>query len=140
MTRIEKNISFYKKNMYLLMAGFWVVIAIIMFFLSEEGKYIAPGLYLIGGILYGYLAYKAYKTGVSEFLSWNNEELVVAQVFSKPQTYPFDEYHQITVSDKHLIVKAPKAKGIMLDLKGFAEEDIKKLRSRFSAGSVLAHS
>jgi hypothetical protein len=111
-----------------------------MFLIAEDGKYIAPSLYLIGGVLYLFAGFKIYKNRNSEFVSWNDEKLVVAQLFNKPVTYPLDEHHHITISGKHLIVKAPKAKGVMLDLKGFAEEDIKKLQARFAAGPVLTSS
>ncbi len=137
MTRIEKKIGFYKKNIQILFGIFWLCIALFMFLIAEEGKYIAPSLYLVGGILYIFAGFNIYKKRNSEYVAWNVEELIVAQLFSKPMTYPVDEHHSITVSEKHLTVKAPKAKGVMLDLKGFAAADIKKLQARFAAGPVL---
>lgn len=140
MTRVDKEISFFKRNMHFLFGILWFCIAILMFIPAEEGKYIAPSLYLTGAILYTVASYKIYKKQPTEYVAWNDEELVVTQLFNKPVTYPLDEQHCITVSGKHLIVKAPRAKGVMIDLKGFAEEDIKKLQARFAPGPVLTSS
>lgn len=123
--------------MYFLFGIFWLCIALFMFLIAEDAKYIAPSLYLTGGILYFFAGFKIYKKRNSEFVAWTDEELVIAQLFAKPVTYPLDEHHHITISSKHLIVKAPRAKGIMLDLKGFAEADIKKLQAHFVPGPVL---
>ncbi|MGW1456549.1 hypothetical protein ACWBC2_16305 [Salegentibacter agarivorans] len=37
----------------------------------------------------------------------------------------------IDVSNYHLIIKAPKAKGDIVELKGFLEEDLDLLREKF---------
>lgn len=86
MTRIDKRIGFYKRNTQFLFGIFWLCIALFMFLIAEDGKYIAPSLYLIGGVLYLFAGFKIYRKRNSEFVTWSEEELVIAQLFHKPMT------------------------------------------------------
>jgi hypothetical protein len=92
-------------------------------------------LYGISGILYAWLAYKQ-KDRNTEYIAWDEEKLIVARLHQKPKTYYFSPEVNIHLSNYNLIIKAPRAAGYMVELKGFTEKDLDLLREKFANTAV----
>ncbi len=138
MLTIEKKTHFFRKNLNFIFAAFWSLMAIAMFFLSEDKnhfRYLIPALYLVISAGYIFLAFK-YRGYNKEYISWNSAQLIIGRLHQKPLIYELSNLHQILISKEHLTIKAPKAAGIMLDLKGFEEADINILKAAFSPQPV----
>jgi hypothetical protein len=134
MPTIEKKTNFFRKNINYIFVAFWLLMSISMFFLSEDKNnfnQIISGLYLVISAGYVFLAFK-YRDFNEEFIFWNSDQLIIGRLHQKPLIYELSNVHQILVNKEHLTVKAPKATGIMLNLKGFDEADIEKLKASFS--------
>ncbi|MBO2545738.1 hypothetical protein J0871_15050 [Salegentibacter sp. BDJ18] len=131
MQKIVKHTSFFKKNLYFILAVFWLLLGLANYIFVEGSVAILIScLYLVSGLLYAWLAFKQ-KDRNTEYIAWDDEKLVVARLHQKPKTYKFGPELNIDVSNYHLIIKAPKAKGDIVELKGFLEEDIDLLREKF---------
>ncbi|PRX41945.1 hypothetical protein [Salegentibacter salegens] len=102
---------------------------------ADRGRYLIPVLYVISGSLYAFLAYKQSGRN-TEYITWDDEKLIVARLHQKPKTYHFTPEVNIHLSNYHLIIKAPKATGDMVELKGFTEEDLDLLREKFAKPAV----
>lgn len=78
-----------------------------------------------------FLAFK-FRGFNKEYISWNSDQLIIVRLHQKPLVYQLSSVQKILISHEHLTIKAPKATGIMLELKGFDKADIKKLKTAFS--------
>ena len=136
MTRISRDLSFFRENYMIIMAILWLVIGITSFFLQDDAKegffkdhFVAIG-YTIVGILYGFSAFKN-RSKNAEYIEWDDQNLIIQKAGAKALNYRLTETNEITVTPNNLIVKAPNAAGTMAELKGYSEEDIALLKSRF---------
>ncbi|MDT0643525.1 hypothetical protein RM553_11840 [Zunongwangia sp. F363] len=138
MTRITRKTGFFKNNQFLIFAIFWFLLAIAMFITSslEENapwfrRFLLPCLYLIPSILY-FISALQIKGKNSEYIEWNEERLIVKKQGEKPIEYKLSDLKNLTVANNDLIIKAPKATGTMMSLKGYSEEELQKLQLEFS--------
>jgi len=136
MQRITRNLSFFRRNQYLLFGVFWTLMSIfylLSHILAEvDGTfnyYMSFG-YLIIGLLYFYQNYR-YRHKKGEFIEWNDTVLNYQQNFGKFYSFKLNSLINITVTRENLIIKAQNAQGTMASLKGYSEEDIAKLRGKF---------
>ncbi len=131
MQRIEKKVNFFKRNLNYIFSVSWLLMGLAFYLNSDSGRYLVSSLYGISGILYAFLAYKQ-RGRNTEYLAWDDEKLVVARLHQKPKTYHFTPEINIHLSNYNLIIKAPRATGDMIELKGFNEEDLDLLREKFA--------
>lgn len=124
MARIVKPTGFLKKNYYYMMGGFWFLAGVVSVILSEGilfYSYIPIGL---GMMIYGYLI----RNKTEEFISWNNIGIIVKDLVNEELTYSWQDIDTVFVSNNHLTIKSGAANGIILDLTGYSEGDIKLLQ------------
>ena len=72
----------------------------------------------------------------AEYIAWYEEKVIVARLHQKPKTYYFSPEVNIHLSNYNLIIKAPRAAGDMVELKGFTEKDLDLLREKFANTAV----
>jgi hypothetical protein len=135
MKRIDKKVNFFKRNLNYIFAFFWLSMGFAFYLNSDLGRYLVSTLYGISGILYAWLAYKQ-KDRNTEYIAWDEEKLIVARLHQKPKTYYFSPEVNIHLSNYNLIIKAPRAAGYMVELKGFTEKDLDLLREKFANTAV----
>jgi hypothetical protein len=135
MKRIDKKVNFFKRNLNYIFAFFWLSMGFAFYLNSDLGRYLVSTLYGISGILYAWLAYKQ-KDRNTEYIAWDEEKLIVARLHQKPKAYYFSPEVNIHLSNYNLIIKAPRATGDMVELKGFTEEDLDLLREKFANPAV----
>lgn len=137
MFRIEKKSSFFIRNQFHLFAGLWLLFSLGMLLTGKDAtNYIIAGGYFIIAACYVYLAWA--KNDLNEaYIAWDEEQLVISRFAQKPKTYVFAPELNIYLSGNHLIIKAPKAMGDMVELKGFKEEDLALLREKFGKKNDL---
>lgn len=138
MTRITRKLSFFKQNHFVIFGVLWTILAIAMFIIAifdEDSKWFSrvllPGLYLLSAILY-FIGAIRMKGKNSEYIEWDHEKLIVKKQNEKPKGYLLSNLNNLTIATQDLIIKAPNASGTMMDLKGYSEDDIQKLRADFS--------
>ena len=136
MNRISRNLSFFRKNYYSLFGCFWMILAV-FYFLSNDWdepqnyfNLIMSVGYLIIGALYFYQAHQN-RGNNGEYIEWDDEFIIYKPAQGKIHSYKLKKLISLTVATNNLIIKAPNAQGTMAPLKGYAEEDIEKLRSSF---------
>ena len=136
MQKIIKKTSFFKKYLYYIFAAFWLIFGAYYYFLSEgKGAVFISVLYLIAGLLHALVAFKQGGKN-AEYIAWDEEKLIIARLHQKPKTYYFTSEVNIHLSNYNLIIKAPRATGDMVELKGFTEEDLDLLREKFANPAV----
>lgn len=138
MTRISRNLSFFRKNHYSIFGVFWLLLAV-FYLLSAEWdepqeyfEFIMFGAYLVVSGLYFYQAYQN-RGNNGEFIEWNNECITYKPSQGRTHSYKIEKLISLTVAKNNLIIKAPNVKGTMAPLKGYSEEDLQKLRQSFPA-------
>ena len=107
-----------------MMGGFWFLAGVVSVILSEGilfYSYIPIGL---GMMIYGYLI----RNKTEEFISWNNIGIIVKDLVNEELTYSWQDIDTVFVSNNHLTIKSGAANGIILDLAGYSEGDIKLLQ------------
>lgn len=136
MQKIIKKTSFFKKYLYYIFATFWLIFGAYYYFLSEgKGAVFISVLYLIAGLLHALVAFKQGGKN-AEYIAWDEEKVIVARLHQKPKAYYFSSEVNIHLSNYNLIIKAPRATGDMVELKGFTEEDLDLLREKFANPAV----
>lgn len=127
--KIIKKSRFLVQYQHWILASMWLCFGIAYFLRNEPLTFAFFGyMFLAFGQVGLHLYYKK-KGRNKEFISWNENQLVVQELFQKPKIYPFSEIDNLTLTLNNLIVKSGPAGGVMLDLKGFDPDDIEKLRS-----------
>ena len=125
MPRIVKPTGFFKKNYYYLMGAFWFLSGVITVILNEEilfYLYMPTGL---GIMIYGYLI----RNKTEEFISWNHAGIIINDIANGKLSYAWQDVDTMFISNNHLTIKSGAANGIILDLLGYSEEDIKLLHA-----------
>ncbi|MCM4159788.1 hypothetical protein FHG64_15685 [Antarcticibacterium flavum] len=139
--KVIKRQHTFRKYQHWVMATLWLGVGLIYILVNDKPLNVMSFLYFIVGIGEISLQFFYLKKGrAEESIFWNEEVIIVQELFQKPKIYDIEDVDQITVTPNNFLLKSGKAKGIMLDLKGFTEEDIKKLQARFAAGPVLTSS
>lgn len=130
--KVVKRQHSYKKYQHWIMTTLWLGFGLV-YVLNEDILNVMSFGYLVVGI--GEISLQLYyqKKGRAEkSISWSKEEVIVQELFQKPKKYRVGEIDQITVTTYNFLLKSSNAKGVMLDLQGFSEEDVIKLRNTFT--------
>ncbi|MBZ9632564.1 hypothetical protein LB465_17425 [Salegentibacter sp. LM13S] len=136
MQKIEKKVNFFKRNLNYIFAVLWISMGLANYFFTDgRVAILISSLYLISGLLYAWLAYKQ-KDRNTEYIAWDDEKLIVARLHQQPKAYNFAPEVNIHLASNNLIIKAPKATGDMVELKGFSEEDLELLRDKFAKPAI----
>lgn len=107
----------------------WLCFGMAYFIMDEPLTFAFFGyMFLALGQIGLHIYYKK-KGRNKEFISWNENQLIVQELFQKPRIYPFSKIDNLTLTRNNLIVKSGQASGVMLDLKGFNPDDIEKLKT-----------
>jgi len=136
MTRISRDLSFFRKNHYSIFGVFWLLLAIFYLLSAEWNEpqnyfnFIMAGGYFIIAVGYFYMAHKN-RGNNGEYIEWDSESITYKPSMGKIHSFKIEKLMSLTVATNNLIIKAPNAQGTMASLKGYCEEDIEKLRSSF---------
>lgn len=139
MKAIKQQHSF-RKYQHWIMAALWLGFGL-LYVLNDNPLNVMSFGYVFVGI--GEISLQLYnqkKGRAEESISWNEEEVIVQELFQKPKIYRIEEIDQITITTNNFLLKSGAAKGVMLELEGFSEEDKEMLKARFSTGPVFQHS
>jgi len=135
-TRISRDLSYFKRNHYSIFGVFWLLLAV-FYLLSAEWdepqeyfEFIISGAYLVVSGLYFYQAYQNQGNN-GEYIEWDNECISYKPSQGRIHSYKIGKLISLTVATNNIIIKAPTAQGTMAPLKGYSEEDLQKLRSEF---------
>ena len=136
MTRINRNLSFFKRNHFIIFGVIWFLLgsSYLLMNLSENESrtfyYIIGSGYLIIGLGYFFQEFKI-RSNKGEYIEWNHNTLIYKPNLGKVSVYKIENLINVTVAENNLIIKAPNAQGTMASLKGYSENDILKLREAF---------
>ena len=131
MTKIEKEIPFFRKFMYLNFGVFSIVLGGLMVWVSPESFNRVIGfLYCLSGVLYLFEYYRK-RNYQSEFLAWDDEKVVVGEFLKEKKIYSSEEITHFVILKKEFLIKARGRKRHKIKLKGFSEEELTQLRARF---------
>lgn len=83
-------------------------------------------------IIYGYLS----KDKIQEYICWDSSKIIVKDPAEGEKVFPMAAIDHITIMNNHLTIKSGAAGGIILDLSGYPSEEIQKLESHVSTGSL----
>ena len=140
MTRIDKNLSFFKKNYWVILGFVWLALAIGMFFTTDavevgwNRNFLIPALYLLPAILYFITGYTQETT---EYIEWNDEKIVVKPYGRKKKEYQRSELISLTISNNDLLITAPSASGTMVELDNYDPADIARLYENFGSAEII---
>jgi len=136
MTRISRNLSFFKRNYNSFFGLFWSLMAVFYLLSAEwdEGReyfdFIMAVAYFIVSGLYFYQAHQN-RGNNGEYIEWDDEFIIYKPAQGKIHSYKLKKLINLSVATNNLIIKAPNAQGTMAPLKGYSDEEIEKLRSSF---------
>lgn len=136
MTRISRNLSFFKRNYNSVFGLFWSLMAVFYLLSAEwdEGEenfsFIMAGGYFLIAAGYFYMAYQN-RGNNGEYIEWDDEFIIYKPAQGKIHSYKSKKLIRLSVATNNLIIKAPNAQGTMAPLKGYSNEEIEKLRSSF---------
>lgn len=137
MTRISRDLSFFKRKYNSIFGCFWLLMAV-FYLLSAEWdedreyfEYIMAGAYFIVSGLHFYQAYQN-RGNNGEYIEWDEETITYKPAEGKIHSYKIRKLISLTVASNNLIIKAPNAQGTMAPLKGYSDEEIEKLRTEFT--------
>lgn len=130
MPKLVKRKNWFAQN-GLLASGIFCLLMLLATFVLYVWK---DTFIIVGGVIFGigniYTNFKMKKRSMDkEFVSWDEEKIIVQQFRQEPLLYKWEEIDQIKLSDKNLTIKSGAANGIMFELKGFRREDVQKLKS-----------
>ncbi len=127
--KIVKKITFWVRYQHWILTLIWLCFGIAYFIMDEPLTFAFFGYMFLTLGQVGLHNYYKKKDRNKEFISWNENQLIVQELFQKPKIYPFSKIENLTLTRNNLIVKSGQASGVMLELKGFNPDDIEKLRS-----------
>lgn len=137
MKKVKKRHSL-RKYQHWIMGFLWIGFG--LFYVLDDN----PLTFLIYGYIFLGIAeiilqlYYKKKGRAEESIGWDEEEIIVQKYFQKPDVFRVEETEFVTVTRNKFLIRSDSAKGVMLDLKGFSEEDLKLLKARFSAEPNLS--
>ena len=134
MTRIVKPPVFLKSYYKIIFVVLWIILSVFTFL---DSQFESINLWFYLGMALIYTGWHYYDKDLNmEYIAWNEKEVRVSAFQQNEMVYPFEDINQITITPNNFIIKSGTASGTMIDLKGFKEEDLALLKSRFSSGSV----
>ena len=117
------------------MGGIWLLFGITMLIVKTYDV-MAYG-YTIIGLVYAVVGY--FKKDLAlEFIRWNNEKIEISEWQQSARSYKWRNIDGINVSATNLTIKSGPAGGTMVELKGYTEADIDKLKTELTPEQNLA--
>ena len=134
MPRITKKANFFRKNYFYITGSIWGISGVLMI-IFEVFDVMAYG-YAIIGLAYAVIGY--FKKDLPlEFISWDEEKIEISEWQQSTRSYKWTNIDGITVSANNLTIKSGVADGIMVELKGYTEADIVKLKAELVPAQTL---
>ncbi|OEY72636.1 hypothetical protein [Salegentibacter salarius] len=135
MPQISKKVSFFRRNYFYITGGFWLGMGIALILVGGNDFIAYP--YTIVGLIgagYGY-----FKNDLPlEFIRWDNEKIEISEWQQSTRSYNWRNIDGINVSATNLTIKSGPAGGTMVELKGYSEVDIEKLKTELIPEQNLA--
>jgi hypothetical protein len=128
MPKILKKGSFFRRNYFLILGGFWGFMGLALI-IVQANEFIAYP-YTILGLLYadGFMK----KDLPLEFIRWDQEKLEISEWQQSTRAYRWENIDGINVSETNLTIKSGVANGTMVALETYSREDIQKLKTQLS--------
>lgn len=135
MPQISKKVGFFRRNYFYITGGFWLGMGIALILVGGN-DFIAYPYTIFGLIGAGYGYFK--KDLPLEFIRWDNEKIEISEWQQSTRSYNWRNIDGINVSATNLTIKSGPAGGTMVELKGYTEADIEKLKTELTPGQNLA--
>ncbi|GGW95687.1 hypothetical protein GCM10008086_25950 [Salegentibacter mishustinae] len=117
------------------MGGIWLFFGITMLIVKTYDV-MAYG-YTIIGLVYAVVGY--FKKDLPlEFIRWDDEKIEISEWQQSTRFYSWERIDGIKVSATNLTIKSGPAGGTMVELKGYTEADIEKLKTELTPEQNLA--
>lgn len=129
MPQISKKVSFFRRYYFYLMGGFWLCMGIALILIGSN-DFIAYPYTIFGLIGAGYGYFK--KDLPLEFIRWDNDKIEISEWQQEKRAYNWGNIDGINVSPTNLTIKSGPAGGTMVELKGYTEADIEKLKNELT--------
>lgn len=127
MSRIIKTQDFVSRNYYYLFGGFWMLLGIFSYWVEGLPHYLYFPVGL-AAVVCGYWKQKYHKW--AEYISWDEENLRFREL-AQEWEFKLQDIEELYFSKTHVTIKAGTAKGSMIDITRYREEDLQKFRSFF---------
>jgi len=135
MPQISKKVTFFRRNYFFIMGGIWLLFGITMLIVKTYDV-MAYG-YTIIGLVYAVVGY--FKKDLPlEFIRWDDEKIEISEWQQSTRSYKWTGIDGINVSETNLTIKSGPANGTMVELKGYTEADIEKLKTELIPEQNLA--
>ncbi|HKL36449.1 MAG TPA: hypothetical protein VJ899_09190 [Salegentibacter sp.] len=134
MPQISKKVNFFRRNYFYITGGFWLCMGFALILVGGN-EFIAYPYTIFGLIGAGYGYFK--KELPLEFIRWDNEKIEISEWQQSSQTYLWENIDGINVSETNLTIKSGPAGGTMVELKGYPEADIEKLKTELTSEQSL---
>ena len=135
MPQISKKVTFFRRNYFFIMGGIWGLMGVLMI-IFQVMDVMAYGYTLIG-LIYAVVGYLKRDLAL-EFISWDEEKIEISEWQQSTQSYKWENIDAINVSATNLTIKSGPADGTMVELKGYIETDIEKLKTELIPAQNLA--
>ena len=135
MPQISKKVSFFRRNYFYFMGGIWLLFGISMW-IAKVYDVMTYG-YSIIGLAYALIGY--FKKDLPlEFIRWDDEKVEISEWQQSTRSYKWASIDGINVSATNLTLKSGPAGGTMVELKGYTEADIEKLKNELTREQTIA--
>jgi hypothetical protein len=129
MPKISKKSSFFRRNYFLILGGFWGFMGLALI-IVQANEFIAYPYTILGLLYAGYGFMK--KDLPLEFIRWDQEKLEISEWQQSTRAYRWENIDGINVSETNLTIKSGVANGTMVALETYSREDIQKLKTQLS--------
>ena len=135
MPKISKKVTFFRRNYFFIIGGIWLLFGFTMLIVKTYDV-MAYG-YTIIGLVYAVVGY--FKKDLPlEFIRWDDEKIEISEWQQSTRSYSWERIDGIKVSATNLTIKSGPAGGTMVELKGYTEADIEKLKTELTPEQNLA--
>lgn len=134
MQTIHRRLNFFSKHYYLIFGISWLILGAAYFWQSAANGQVTNFERILSlgyaglGALYLFSAYRN-REKVGESISWDDHSILLKKNNKKAKMYDSEDINEIMITKGHLLLKARNASGDILNLKGYAEDDIRKLEA-----------
>ncbi|WP_208226066.1 DUF3784 domain-containing protein [Salegentibacter sp. BDJ18] len=135
MPQISKKVTFFRRNYFFIMGGIWGLMGVLMI-IFQVMDVMAYGYTLIG-LIYAVVGYLKRDLAL-EFISWDDEKIEISEWQQSTRSYKWENIDGINVSATNLTIKSGPADGTMVELKGYTNADIEKLKTELIPAQTLA--
>lgn len=132
MTTIYSKVIKRKFYSMMVLGAIYLILGVLPW-LAEDGSYpISSFAYIplgIIGVSYNFYLLKTNK--LRNTISWNDDEITLKGIHSKPIIYKIDNIKTLSITDSNIIINSGLGDGEMLEIIDFKESDIQLLKSTF---------